>query len=147
MLIGHPPCTYLTNTGVRWLHTEEGRWEKFRDAAHFFVQLQRADIPKICIENPIPHRYTKEWVGKYTQIIHPCQHGHSINKPTCLWLQGLPPLEPTMIVPKEEVITFPSGKKMGKWYYETSCLPHKERATARSITFQGIAEAMAQQWG
>lgn len=158
LLIGHPPCTYLSNTGSKHLYRKEDkgdgygyhdwvRWENLRHAADFFVNLQRADIPKICLENPIPHKHAKQWIGNYSQIIHPWQHGQSINKPTCLWLKGLPLLEATKIVDKEEVIVFPSGKRMGKWYYETSCLPHKERATARSITFQGIADAMAQQWG
>lgn len=68
-------------------------------------------------------------------------------KKTGLWLKNLPKLQPTNIVEKEEYVVFPSGKKMGKWYYETSCLPHKDRERVRSITFQGIADAMAEQWG
>jgi hypothetical protein len=156
LMIGHPPCTFLTNTGAKHLYRKEDkgdgyghhnwvRWENMRQAADFFYDLWGAPIPRVCIENPVPHRHAK--LPRYSQIVHPWQHGHSVNKRTCLWLRGLPPLTPSNVVDKEEVITFPSGKTMGKWYYETSCLPQKERATARSITFKGIADAMAQQWG
>lgn len=145
LMIGHPPCTYLCNTGVRWLCQNEERQALLEQARKFFYALWDAPIERICLENPTPHKHGR--LPPYQQHIQPWYFGHSVNKRTCLWLKNLPKLVPTKVVDKEEVITFPSGKTMGKWYYETSCLPHKDRATARSITFQGIADAMALQWG
>ena len=83
---------------------------------------------------------------KPTQIIHPWQFGDPYEKPTCLWLKGLPPLKPTNIVSKGEYITFPSGRKMPKWYKEIGDLPIRERGKLRSKTFPGIAKAIAEQW-
>jgi hypothetical protein len=135
LMIGHPPCTYLCNSGVRWLHTEPGRWEKMKDAALFFKTLLESNIPRICIENPIQHKYPKEIIGKdYTQIIQPWMFGHGETKATCLWLKGLERLEPTNIVEGREqrIHLLP---------------PSKDRWKLRSKTFQGIADAMAAQWG
>lgn len=98
LMIAHPPCTYLCNSGVRWLNTVPGRRDRMRDAARFFIKLQRANIPLIAIENPIPHKYAKQWIGAYSQIIQPWQFGHGETKATCLWLKGLPALMPTKIV-------------------------------------------------
>jgi len=71
LMIAHPPCTYLCNSGVRWLHSQEGRWDKMKDGAEFFRKLLDANIPRIAIENPIPHKYALEIIGrKYGQIIH-----------------------------------------------------------------------------
>jgi hypothetical protein len=84
---------------------------------------------------------------KPEQIIQPWEYGHGTTKATCLWLKGLPLLKPTNIVDKGEVVTFASGKRMSKWFYESSQLPPKERERMRNKTFQGIADAMADQWG
>ena len=132
LMIGHPPCTYLCNSGVRWLKTEKGRTQKMEDAVRFFNLLWDADIPKICLENPIPHKYG---IGKtYTQIIQPWQHGHGETKATCLWLKNLPELKPSNIVEgrKNRVHKLP---------------PSKDRWKLRSTTYTGIGEAMAEQWG
>lgn len=136
LMIAHPPCTYLTNSGVRWLHSEEGRWQKLDQACEFFNLLLQAPIPRICVENPIPHKYAVERLGgrKYDQIVQPWQHGHGETKATCLWLRGLKPLEPTEIV---------EGREQRIWKLP----PSKDRWKIRSKTYQGIAEAMAQQWG
>ena len=101
-------------------------------AAEFFKSLWNADIPLICIENPIPHKYAK--LPKYNQIIQPWQYGHRETKATCLWLQHLPKLIPTNIVSGREARIH----KMA---------PGPNRGRERSRTYQGIAEAMATQWG
>ena len=136
LMIAHPPCTYLTNSGVRWLHTDESRWGKLDEACEFFNRLMDADIPRICVENPIPHKYAVERIGgrKYTQIIQPWQFGHGETKATCLWLKGLPKLTPTNIV---------DGREQRMWKLP----PSEDRWKLRSKTYQGIADAMAQQWG
>ena len=136
LMIAHPPCTYLTNSGVRWLHTDESRWGKLDEACEFFNRLLDADIPRICVENPIPHKYAVERIGgrKYTQIIQPWQFGHGETKATCLWLKGLQKLTPTNIV---------DGREQRMWKLP----PSEDRWKLRSKTYQGIADAMAQQWG
>ena len=135
LMIAHPPCTYLANSGVRWLHEKEGRWELMREAAEFFRTLLNADIQRIAVENPIPHRYALEIIGKkYDQIIQPWQFGHGETKATCLWLKRLPKLKPTRIV---------SGRD-NRVHREP---PGRDRWKSRSRSFAGIAEAMAQQWG
>ena len=152
LMIAHPPCTYLTLTGNKWFKPEFAerfptRQRDREDAIEFFMALVNAPIPKIAIENPIgimSSRYCKP-----SQIIQPWQYGHETTKATCLWLKGLPNLVPTNIVSKGEVVISKSGNRMSRWYYETSKLPLKGgiRAKARSVTFQGIADAMADQWG
>lgn len=137
--IFHPPCTYICNSGVRHLYNIDKskniqRWKLMDNACNFFIRLKTSSIPKICIENPIPHKYSKNIIGGYTQIIQPWQFGHGETKATCLWLKELPNLLPTQIV---------SGRvarihKLG---------PSKNRSKLRSITYQGIANAMAEQWG
>ena len=103
MLIAHPPCTYMTNSGVTWLHRDPSRWAKLDDAAHFFKMLLDAPIKRIAIENPIMHKYAKERIGgvKQTQTIQPWMFGHTEQKATCLWLKNLPPPKTmTMVTPK-----------------------------------------------
>ena len=136
LMIAHPPCTYISKAGVRWLHSDPTRWAKLSKACDFFNQLLDADIPRICIENPIPHRYAIERLHfrKYTQIIHPWQHGHGETKATCLWLKGLPPITPTDIVDGRE-------QRM------LNLSPSKDRQKKRSLTYEGIANAFATQWG
>jgi hypothetical protein len=138
MVIAHPPCTRLTNSGVRWL-AERNLWNDMKDACNFF-NLFKGCAPKVCIENPIPHRYAAERIGKYTQIIQPWQFwagepGTGEQKATCLWLENLPPLVPT--TPNE------TGRHQACWLMS----PGPERTIARSRTYQGIADAMAEQWG
>ena len=133
LMIAHPPCTRLCNSGVRWL-AERSLWQEMRDAANFFRQFLIAGqvIPKIAIENPIPHKYA--CLPKYDQIIHPWMFGHGETKATCLWLRGLPKLTPTNIV---------EGREQRIWKLP----PGAMRSKMRSKTFEGIANAMAEQWG
>ena len=152
LMIAHPPCTYLTLTGNKWFKPEFAdrfptRHQDREDAIEFFMALANAPIPKIAIENPIGV-LSSRW-RKPNQIIQPWQYGFPTTKATCLWLKGLPNLVPTNIVSKGEVVVSKSGNRMSRWYYETSKLPLKGgvRAKARSVTFQGIADAMAAQWG
>lgn len=160
MMIAHPPCTYLTVTGNKWFYHPEDKelpveerrpHPRFPDrkqhrekAVEFFMVLAEAPIDKICIENPVGIISTR-W-RKPNQIIQPYEYGHKEAKKTCLWLKNLPLLAPTEIV-APEYMTFKSGKRMAKWYVEAAKLSPHERAKARSKTFQGIADAMAEQWG
>jgi len=144
MMIAHPPCTYLANSGVQHLHKDPTRWKKLEEAREFFLKLLNADIPRIAVENPVPHGYAK--LPRYTQIIHPWQHGHECQKKTCLWLKGLPEITPTNIVGKGEKYIGKNGKSNGSmWYQRLSMGP--DRAIIRSKTFEGIARAFADQWG
>jgi hypothetical protein len=145
LMIAHPPCTYLANSGVCHHYNKDktpnhDRWINVVDARTFFYSLRDAPIGKICIENPIPHKYGN--LPKYEQIIHPWQFGHMEQKPTCLWLKGLPLLYPTQDV-KEETKKLPANQRQRLHYLP----PSKDRQKERSRTFPGIAAAMAEQWG
>ena len=143
LLIGHPPCTYLCNSGVSWLHKIPERWDQMREGAEFFKALWDSDIPKIAIENPIMHKYAKEIIGStQTQLIQPYQFGHPESKATCLWLKGLDPLVETDNV-KEVWKALP--KKEAQRLHMLP--PSADRWKLRSETYQGIADAMAEQWG
>lgn len=143
LMIAHPPCTYLTNSGVTWLHRDPSRWQKLDDAADFFRCLLNAPIPHICIENPIMHKHAKERIGVHqSQVIQPWMFGHMEQKATCLWLKGLPLLKPTNDV-KAEMLKLPDSQRQRLHYLP----PSKDRWKIRSTTFQGIADAMAEQWG
>ena len=144
MIIAFPPCTHLAVSGARWFKQkrEDGRQQSGID---FFMSFANADCKRIAIENPIGIMSTV-W-RKPDQIIQPWQFGDEISKRTCLWLKGLPLLVPTKIVSKGEWVTFDSGRTMPKWYADAWGLPPKDRAKLRAKTFQGIAEAMAEQWG
>ena len=141
MLIAFPPCTHLAVSGARWFAAKraDGRQQQGID---FFMALANADIPKIAIENPVGIMST-QW-RKPDQIIQPYHHGHEATKTTCLWLKGLPQLTPTNIVGKGERHVTKSGRSLPKWY---NLPPSEDRWKVRSKTFQGIADAMSQQWG
>ena len=140
MIIAHPPCTYLCNSGVCHLNGNPERWNLMDQATKFFHQILEAKCDKICVENPVPHKYG---LGKtYSQIIQPWQFGHTERKATCLWLKGLPLLRETKNV-KEEMLTLPKSKQQRLHYLS----PGPNRAKLRSKTYQGIADAMAEQWG
>jgi hypothetical protein len=113
---------------------------KVKEASDFFYKLWNANIPKICLENPIPHKYAE--LPQYSQIIHPCMFGHMEQKPTCLWLNGLPKLIETDNV-KEEMLKLPANVRQRVHYMP----PSEHRARDRAVTYQGIADAMADQWG
>ncbi len=140
MIIAHPSCTYLCRQAARWI-VGRGLESEFELACKFFNYLQNNKCEKICIENPIPHKRAKLKIGNYTQIIQPHQFGHDYSKATCLWLKGLLKLKPTKIV-KLTYYTTPNGHKYTRGWYFTP-----RNSKARSRTFQGIADAMAEQWG
>lgn len=149
LMIAHPPCTYLTLAGNRWFlpkYTERfpNRKQQREDALEFVRKLMNADIRKICIENPISVISTA--IRKPDQIIQPYHFGHTSVKSTCLWLKGLPKLNHTKVV-EPEYVTLKDGKKYSKWSSDTFKLPKEVRWKERSKTFQGIADAMADQWG
>lgn len=142
MLIGHPDCTYITNSGVCHLHKDASRWDKLAEATEFFKLLLNCNIPKICLENPIPHKYAVEQIGSsYTQLIQPYMFGHPEQKATCLWLKNLPKLQETNNV-KEYMMTLPDKERQRIHYMS----PGKDRAKERARTYQGIADAMADTW-
>ncbi|KYG28154.1 hypothetical protein [Alkalihalobacillus trypoxylicola] len=143
LMIAHPPCTYLSNSGVTWLYKQKERWKKMIEGAVFFRKLRESNISKIAVENPIMHKYAKQIIGaEQTQVIQPWMFGHMEQKATCLWLKGLPPLIPTNDV-KEEMMKLPKVKRERIHYLP----PSKDRGKIRSKTYEGIAQAMASQWG
>lgn len=143
LMVAHPPCTYLTNAGVTWLHRDPSRWAKLDEGAAFFKRLLEVPIPRICVENPIMHKYAKERIGgvKQTQVVQPWMFGHMEQKATCLWLKGLPPLTPTNNV-KEAMMSLPDNQRQRLHYLP----PGPDRWKLRSTTYQGVADAMAAQW-
>ena len=143
MMIAHPPCTHLAVSGARHFAKKiaDGRQQQGID---FFMQIINANIQKIAVENPIG--IMSSIYRKPDQIIQPWEYGHKTTKGTCLWFKNLPLLKPTNIVDKGEFVTFPSGKRMSKWYADSAKNPPKIREKIRNKTFQGIADAMADQW-
>ena len=147
LLIAHPPCTYLSAASAVRLYNKNheikdwNRYGKMQEAAKFFNLLWTADVPRVCVENPVPLKVAG--LPPYTQMIEPFQFGHPWRKRTCLWLKNLPPLEPTDIVE-------PKGYWIGAHGHDKA--PHgmskgfRDQKT-RSKTFGGIASAMAMQWG
>ena len=128
--IFHPPCTRLTVAGARWFR---GKEQEQADAIAFVEQLWACHIPRVCIENPIGVLSTQSKLGEPTQIVQPWQFGHGETKATCLWLRGLSPLDPTQIVDGREARIHRMAPGPNRW-------------RERSRTYQGIADAMAQQW-
>lgn len=133
LIIAHPPCTHLAVSGARWFKDKK---ELQEDALWFVQQIMNAPVEKICIENPVSIISSR--IRKPDQIIQPWMFGDSYQKTTCLWLKNLPKLVPTNIVDKGEFVIH-GGKKIAKWY--------SNRELDRDKTFQGIADAMAEQWG
>lgn len=150
MIIGFPPCTYLTITGNRWFNVERygekaiKRYQDREKAVELFLAIANANAPYIAIENPVGIMSTR-WRTP-DQIIHPYYFGDAYEKKTCLWLKGLPPLKKTQVVEVPERVKLPNGKSMARWYWEIGNMPIKIRGYLRSKTFPGIARAMAQQW-
>lgn len=143
LVIAHPPCTRLANSGVRWL-ADRNLWSDLYTATQFFnhFTLYGKLGGKIAIENPIPHKYAVLEIGKYTQVIQPFMFGHTEKKATCLWLHNLPELKGT-----ENVFDEMMKLKYSERAKVHSCPPGPERAKLRSKTYPGIARAMAEQWG
>jgi hypothetical protein len=160
MIIAFPPCTHLAVSGAR--HFEKKREDgRQREAIEFFCQFLIADCDRIAIENPvgiISGDYIKNWFPdlantynlpiKPQQIIQPYEFGHHAKKTTCLWIKGLPLLKPTEIVEPDLVsYTCKSGKKVTFSKHMVQGFENGERAKSRSKTFEGVAYAMADQWG
>ncbi|NCB85386.1 MAG: hypothetical protein EOM44_12975 [Bacteroidia bacterium] len=143
LVIAHPPCTRMANSGVMWLE-KRNLWKDLDEATTFFNEFVKygRDGNAIAIENPIPHNYAVEKIGKYSQVIQPYMFGHAERKATCLWLFGLPELKETNNV-MEEMKKLPKKEQQRIHYLS----PGKERAKLRSKTFPGIAKSMAEQWG
>ena len=153
-MIAFPPCTHLAVSGAAWFEQKrkDGRQQEGID---FFMKIANAPVPRIAIENPVG--IMSKLYRKPDQIIQPYYFGDEASKKTCLWLKNLPPLyhnekqnlfdDNITHVGKGEVITYESGNRMAKWYAELRNLPKEERSKERSKTFQGIANAMAAQWG
>lgn len=144
--IFHPPCTFLCNSGVRWLFADgrsngqpltfanrnEKRWQQMKDAEKFFNDCCNANIDKVCVENPISHGHCQ--LVPFTQYIQPWQFGHGETKKTGLVLKNLPKLQPTKIVTGRDPVVHHAS-------------PGPDRWKLRSKTYQGIADAFAEQWG
>jgi len=133
LMIAHPPCTYLAVSGARWW---KDRKEEQRKAAQFAYLLMSCAIPRVCVENPIG--YLSTYVREPEQIIQPWMFGHGETKATCLWLNNLPKLVPTNIV---------DGREPRVHHESPGIVNGLTRQQRRSITYQGIADAMADQWG
>lgn len=144
LMIAHPPCTYLASSGLHWNKRVLGRDQKTKEALDFVLALLNADIEKIALENPIGRIGTA--YRKADQIIQPYMFGHPEAKATCLWLKNLPKLYPTnLLLPK-------NGDWKRGWDNQTpsgqnKLGPSPTRAFERARTYEGVAEAMAQQWG
>ena len=149
LMIGHPPCTYLTVTGNKWFKPEfkdrfPDRHQQREDAVAFFKAMFESPIPHICLENPVGVLSTV--YRKPAQYIQPYQFGDPHSKRTGLWLKNLPNLVPTKIVEPQFYI-YKDGRKDPIWHVESMRMKPLERMKYRSKTFQGIADAMAEQWG
>ena len=142
LIIGHPPCTYISNAGAVRLYPKsvlnEERLRQGIEATHFFLRILYADCDHIAVENPIPSRVY--CLPPYTQVIQPYNFGHPFKKKTCLWLKGLPELKHTKEIAPEDC---QSTKIAGNWFNHGG----KDRQRNRAKTFPGIAKAMAEQWG
>lgn len=156
LMVAHPPCTRLCNSGIGWLtHAPKGKtvsqvWTELDEAADLFSTFWNAPIPRIAIENPIMHRHARERIVGYeapAQTVAPWQFGDPLQKKICLWLKGLPPLTSTNVVdlPEPQFCVRKTGPRAGKpyrYYFHQGRSGHE-----RSRFFPGIAAAMAEQWG
>ena len=139
LLVGHPPCTHLAVSGARWFKDKQQEQE---EALAFVKLLMDAPVPRIAIENPVSVISSR--IRKPDQIVQPWMFGDPFTKTTCLWLKTLPPLIPTNVVDKGERHITKSGRSLPAWY---NLPPSGDRAKIRSKTFEGMAQAMASQWG
>jgi hypothetical protein len=162
-MIAHPPCTYLSVSGARWLYHPDdahlpieqrrehpnhlGRRAMQKEAIEFFLALTRTKVKRWAIENPVG--CMNSHYRKPDQIVQPFWFGDSASKKTCLWLHNLPLLEPTNIVDEGPRVVLSSGRSLPKWYSDSfnTKISTEERRKLRSKTFPGFAEAVAEQWG
>ena len=148
LMIAHPPCTYLSKAGARWLYPTAGnlcpdRFALGMDAKQFFMGLLNADIPRVAVENPTALLAFE--LPKITQAVQPYEYGHPYSKRTCLWLKNLPKLEPTEVL--KEFKPFLPSNTGGFARGQGGSRGVAKNAHEASKTFTGIAQAMAQQWG
>lgn len=145
LIVAHPPCTRLCNSGVRWLSVAPpGRslpdmWAELDTGAELFSAMWNAPVPRIAVENPVMHKHAKARITGYqepAQSVQPWQFGDNETKRTCLWLRGLPALVPAVTVKPEGVVARVHNMP-----------PGPDRGKERSRFFPGIARAMAEQWG
>lgn len=151
LMIAHPPCTYLCSSGLHWNNRVAGRAQKTEEAIEFVKKLLNLPIDKIALENPVGRIGTA--IRKADQIIHPYMFGDDASKQTALWLKNLPLLKPTHMIEGRRVINPRTGKIAYRWanqcdnYGHDKTSPSPDRWKTRSKTFQGIAQAFANQWG
>lgn len=150
LMIAHPPCTYLTVAANKYYNPEiygdaaYARLQKREEALQFVNELLEADIPKIALENPVGVISSR--IRKPSQVVQPYYFGDDERKSTCLWLKNLPLLKPTNVV-QPNVIRLSSGKTDSASHLFSLGLDKRVRGYVRSITFEGFAKAMAEQWG
>lgn len=150
LMIAHPPCTRLANSGVRWLSnppngkTADQMWDEFNEAVGFYLALRNAPVPMKCIENPVMYKYAKEKLGSIRrQVVQPWWFGEETFKATGYELHGLSELIPTnMLKPPQK-----GTEDHKRWSWVHRCPPGPDRWKIRSTTPFGIAQAMAEQWG
>ncbi|MBE3637487.1 hypothetical protein [Mangrovicoccus algicola] len=152
LMVAHPPCTRLCNSGVRWLHRPpRGRslpqmWAELEEGVQLFADLWHAPVPRVCVENPVMHRHARERLPHglpRPQIVQPWWFGDPAFKATGLYLRDLPPLEAAnRLVPPR-----PGTEAHRRWSAIHRAPPGPDRWKFRSRTFEGLAEAMAEQWG
>ena len=134
LVIAHPPCTRLCNSGVRWLH-ERNLWNELDEATGFFLDCLNANTNRVAVENPVMHRHARQRIGRgHDFTVQPWQFGHGETKRTCFWVRGLEPLRPTNLVDGRVPRVHLSPPSPDRWKH-------------RSTTYRGIADAMAAQWG
>jgi len=137
LVIAHPPCTYLCNSGVRWIHTDPTRMQKVGEGAAFFLECLNANAARVAVENPVMHKYAREMIGRGPDFtVQPYQFGDDEKKRTCFWTRGLPPLVPTSDL---------DGSTAAQSVHKAP--PGPDRWKERSRTFPGLARALASQWG
>lgn len=155
LVVAHPPCTYLAQSGQRWCNIAlygnkaRRRIESMGEAIRFFMAFTDIPCEHVAIENPVG--IMSDTYRKPDQTIHPWMFGNPISKATCLWLKGLPALVPyTLVKPEIEKVEYVDRhgrtKRIDKFFYNTRYLPAEERRRTRSKTFPGIANAIAEQW-
>lgn len=135
IVIAHPPCTRLCNSGVRWL-AERNLWAELDGAVAFFLACLNANAPRVAVENPVMHKHARQHIGPASFTIQPWQFGDDAKKRTCFWTRGLPPLVATSTL---------DGSTARADCHLAS--PGPDRWKERSRTYPGIANAIAEQWG
>ena len=138
LVIAHPPCRFLANSGVQYMHKYPDRRGNMELAAAFFLECLNANAERVAVENPTPHRYAREIIGRESFAVHPWMFGEPFSKRTCFWTRGLPPLLATRIGDQRDSLS---------WHTKTSKIPGEARRHERSRFHPGMARAMAIQWG